>query len=186
MYNVEKPTPESKELAFLVLKPCRAVALLGGKLEPISRLFHQEMDPIQPIKGKEISETLETAIATCVPTRALSIRSGIIVSAGLNFTGAMISTKVAATIGKGVVDANDITRLVVPAGVLRFPAHGSAHVDLQEQRAVRAEQEFPQASDPLGRSNGLSPRYRGRAEVAGGGHLGALELGFPPLRCRTW
>jgi len=58
------------------------------------------------------------AIATCVSTRALTVRSAIIMAAGLNFLGAMISTKVAATIGKGIVDANNITQMVVLAGVL--------------------------------------------------------------------
>jgi PiT family inorganic phosphate transporter len=58
------------------------------------------------------------AIATCVSTRALSIRSAIVMAAVLNFVGAMISTKVATTIGKGIVDANKITQMVVLAGVL--------------------------------------------------------------------
>jgi len=57
------------------------------------------------------------AIATCVSTRALSIRSAIIMAATLNFAGAMISTKVAATIGKGIVDSNNITQMVVLAGI---------------------------------------------------------------------
>jgi hypothetical protein len=91
MYNVEKPTPEAKELAFLILKSCqtldKAVALLGGKLEPIaeycmevnsleneadrvcreaiSRLFDDEKDPIRLIKWKEIYETLERATDKC-------------------------------------------------------------------------------------------------------------------------
>ena len=91
MYNVEKPTPEAKELAFIILKSCqtidKAVALLGGKLEPISEycvevnaleneadrvcreavshLFDQEKDPIQLIKWKEIYETLERATDKC-------------------------------------------------------------------------------------------------------------------------
>jgi predicted phosphate transport protein (TIGR00153 family) len=91
MYNVEKPTPESKELAFLILKSCQVidkiVAVLGGKLEPISaycievnaleneadrvcreaisRLFDEEKDPIQLIKWKEIYETLETTTDKC-------------------------------------------------------------------------------------------------------------------------
>ncbi len=91
MYNVEKPTPEAKELAFLILKCCqtisKAVGLLGGKLEPIaelcmevnaleneadrvcreaiSRLFDEEKDPIQLIKWKEIYETLERATDKC-------------------------------------------------------------------------------------------------------------------------
>ncbi|AJE04374.1 inorganic phosphate transporter [Geobacter pickeringii] len=58
------------------------------------------------------------AIATCVSTRALSVRSAIIMAAVLNFAGAMISTKVAATIGKGIVDAGNVTQMVVLAGIL--------------------------------------------------------------------
>ena len=58
------------------------------------------------------------AIATCVSTRALSVRAAIIMAAGLNFAGAMISTKVAATIGKGIVDKDNITQMVVLAGIL--------------------------------------------------------------------
>lgn len=57
------------------------------------------------------------AIATCVSTRALTVKSAIFMAAGLNFVGAMISTKVAATIGKGIVDANNITQVVVLAGI---------------------------------------------------------------------
>jgi len=57
------------------------------------------------------------AIATCVSTRALSVKAAIIMAAVLNFAGAMISTKVAATIGKGIVDANNVTQMVVLAGV---------------------------------------------------------------------
>ncbi|MBJ6724801.1 inorganic phosphate transporter [Geomesophilobacter sediminis] len=58
------------------------------------------------------------AIATCVSTRAISVRGAIFMAAGLNFLGAMISTKVAATIGKGIVDASSITQMVVLAGIL--------------------------------------------------------------------
>ncbi len=58
------------------------------------------------------------AIATCVSTRALSVRSAIIMAATLNFAGAMISTKVATTIGKGIVDGANITQMVVLAGVI--------------------------------------------------------------------
>src|SRR5512133_1290199 len=57
------------------------------------------------------------AIATCISTRALSVRSAILMAAVLNFVGAMISTKVAATIGKGIVDPNNITQMVVLAGI---------------------------------------------------------------------
>jgi PiT family inorganic phosphate transporter len=58
------------------------------------------------------------AIATCVSTRALTVKSAIFMAAGLNFLGAMISTKVAATIGKGIVDASNVTQVVVLAGIL--------------------------------------------------------------------
>ncbi|MDY0267848.1 anion permease [Trichloromonas sp.] len=58
------------------------------------------------------------AIATCVSTRALSVRSAIIMAAGLNFLGAMVSTKVAATIGKGIVDPVNVTQMVVLAAIL--------------------------------------------------------------------
>lgn len=58
------------------------------------------------------------AIATCVSTRALTVRGAIIMAAILNFAGAMISTKVAATIGKGIVDASCVTQMVVLAGVV--------------------------------------------------------------------
>jgi inorganic phosphate transporter, PiT family len=57
------------------------------------------------------------AIATSVSTRALSVRSAIMLAAVLNFAGAMVSTKVATTIGKGIVDPANITQMVVLAGV---------------------------------------------------------------------
>jgi len=57
------------------------------------------------------------AIATCVSTRALSVKAAICMAAVLNFAGAMISTKVASTIGKGIVDSANITQMVVLAGV---------------------------------------------------------------------
>jgi len=58
------------------------------------------------------------AIATCVSTRALSIKAAIFMAAFLNFAGALVSTKVATTIGKGIVDAKDVTQMVVFAGVM--------------------------------------------------------------------
>jgi len=58
------------------------------------------------------------AIATCVSTRALSVKSAIFMAAFLNFAGAMVSTKVAATIGKGIVDKEYVTQMVVLAGIL--------------------------------------------------------------------
>ena len=58
------------------------------------------------------------AIATCISTRALSVRAAITMAAVLNFAGAMISTKVATTIGKGIVDGSNVTQMVVLAGVI--------------------------------------------------------------------
>ena len=58
------------------------------------------------------------AIATCVSTRALTVKSAIFMAAILNFAGAMVSTKVAATIGKGIVDKDNVTQMVVLAGIL--------------------------------------------------------------------
>jgi inorganic phosphate transporter, PiT family len=58
------------------------------------------------------------AIATCVSTRALSIRTAVVMAAILNFIGAIISTKVATTIGKGIVDPGSITQTVILAGLL--------------------------------------------------------------------
>jgi PiT family inorganic phosphate transporter len=58
------------------------------------------------------------AIATCVSTRALTVRTAIVMAAVLNFAGAMVSTKVAATIGKGIVDKDNVTQMVVLAGIL--------------------------------------------------------------------
>src|SRR5512145_2275821 len=58
------------------------------------------------------------AIATCVSTRALTVKSAIFMAAFLNFAGAMISTKVAATIGKGIVAKDNVTQMVVLSGIL--------------------------------------------------------------------
>ncbi|OFZ18750.1 MAG: inorganic phosphate transporter [Bdellovibrionales bacterium GWB1_55_8] len=58
------------------------------------------------------------AIATVVSTRALTVKWAIIMAAGLNFLGAMVSTKVAATIGKGIVDPGSVTQMVILAGVI--------------------------------------------------------------------
>lgn len=58
------------------------------------------------------------AIATCISTRALSIRSAIFMAAGLNFVGALVSTHVAATIGKGIVDPSQVTQVVVLSALL--------------------------------------------------------------------
>ena len=58
------------------------------------------------------------AIATCISTRALSIRNAILMAAGLNFVGALVSTHVATTIGKGIVDPSQVTQVVVLAALI--------------------------------------------------------------------
>ena len=58
------------------------------------------------------------AIATCISTRALSIRNAILMAAGLNFLGALVSTHVATTVGKGIVDPGYVTQTVVLSALI--------------------------------------------------------------------
>lgn len=58
------------------------------------------------------------AIATVVGTRVLTPRTAVLFGAVLNFLGAMAGTKVAATIGKGLVDVNVITLPCISAALL--------------------------------------------------------------------
>jgi PiT family inorganic phosphate transporter len=58
------------------------------------------------------------SIATSVSTRALSPRTAVALAAVLNFAGAFVSIKVAATIAKGIVDPASITLNVVLAGLV--------------------------------------------------------------------
>jgi PiT family inorganic phosphate transporter len=58
------------------------------------------------------------AIATSVSTRAISPRLAVLGSAILNFPGAVVSLKVAATVAKGIVDPGAITLKVVLAGLI--------------------------------------------------------------------
>jgi PiT family inorganic phosphate transporter len=58
------------------------------------------------------------AIATSVLTRALSIRNAVLLCAGLNFIGALSSTAVATTIGKGIVSPQYVTHHVVAAALI--------------------------------------------------------------------
>jgi PiT family inorganic phosphate transporter len=58
------------------------------------------------------------AIATSVSTRAVSPRVAVVGAAILNFLGAFVSIEVAATIAKGIVDADVITLDVVLAGLV--------------------------------------------------------------------
>jgi PiT family inorganic phosphate transporter len=58
------------------------------------------------------------AIATSVSTRALSPRTAVLIASILNFAGAFISLKVAATVGKGIIEASAATTTVVFAGLI--------------------------------------------------------------------
>src|SRR3990172_9536137 len=53
------------------------------------------------------------AIATCISTRALSTRNAILMAAGLNFAGALVSTHGATPIGKGIADPGHVSQIVV-------------------------------------------------------------------------
>lgn len=64
------------------------------------------------------------AIATCISTRALSIRKAVIMAAVLNLVGALISTKVATTIGTDIVAFSDISQLTIFAGISAAIAWG--------------------------------------------------------------
>jgi len=57
------------------------------------------------------------AIATSVSTRALSPRVAVLMAAGFNLLGALISTNVATTVGKGIVQTNLVTPELVLAAV---------------------------------------------------------------------
>jgi inorganic phosphate transporter, PiT family len=58
------------------------------------------------------------AIATSVSTRAMSPRFAVALSAVLNFAGAFISLKVAATVGAGIVNSEAVSTTVVFAGLV--------------------------------------------------------------------
>ncbi|MEZ5125136.1 MAG: anion permease [Thermoleophilia bacterium] len=58
------------------------------------------------------------AIATAVSTRAISPRLAVAMAAVFNFLGALASTSVASTVGKGIVDTNLVTLPVVLAALI--------------------------------------------------------------------
>src|SRR5829696_121294 len=58
------------------------------------------------------------AVATSISTRAMAPRVAVTMAAVLNFVGAFLSLAVAATIAKGIVDANVITLAIVFAGLI--------------------------------------------------------------------
>lgn len=58
------------------------------------------------------------AIATTISTKALSPRNAILLAAFFNFVGAFITTRVAKTIGKGVLDPETMTLVVILAAIM--------------------------------------------------------------------
>src|SRR3954447_24646291 len=57
-------------------------------------------------------------VATAISTRAVPPRLAVLFASILNFVGAFISLKVAATIGSGIVDADQVTMTIVFAGLI--------------------------------------------------------------------
>jgi PiT family inorganic phosphate transporter len=57
-------------------------------------------------------------VASAISTRALSPRSAVALAAVLNFAGAFISLKVAATVATGIIDASKVTESVAFAGLV--------------------------------------------------------------------
>lgn len=58
------------------------------------------------------------AIATVVSTRVLTPTKAVLLAVGMNVLGAFLTTAVAKTIGKGVVDPKAVTEVVVAAALL--------------------------------------------------------------------
>src|SRR6195256_6091905 len=57
-------------------------------------------------------------VATSISTRALPPRLAIALASLLNFAGAFVSLKVAATVGKGFVASGSVTTTIVFAGLI--------------------------------------------------------------------
>ncbi len=58
------------------------------------------------------------AIATVTATKALTPFKALVLASIFNFAGACISTKVAETIGKGIIPQENITLLIITSGIL--------------------------------------------------------------------
>jgi PiT family inorganic phosphate transporter len=57
-------------------------------------------------------------VASAISTRALSPRRAVALAAVLNFAGALVSLKVAATVATGIIDTGAVTETVVFAGLV--------------------------------------------------------------------
>ena len=58
------------------------------------------------------------AVATSISTRAMQPRTAVAMAAVLNFVGAFVSLEVAATVAKGIVEADLVTPTIVFAGLV--------------------------------------------------------------------
>src|SRR5437762_14275300 len=58
------------------------------------------------------------AVATSVSTRALSPRLAVLIAAGANLAGAFVTTAVAKTVGKGIIDAGLANEKTVLAALI--------------------------------------------------------------------
>jgi inorganic phosphate transporter, PiT family len=58
------------------------------------------------------------AVATSVSTRALSPRAAVAIAAAANLAGAFVTTAVAKTVGKGIVDTHLVTKSTILAALL--------------------------------------------------------------------
>src|SRR5437763_10631603 len=57
-------------------------------------------------------------VATSISTRAMSPRLAVAFAAILNFVGAFISLKVAATVAQGIVSTTEVTTIIIFAGLV--------------------------------------------------------------------
>src|SRR5512147_2354907 len=58
------------------------------------------------------------AIATSVSTRVLTPKVAVLMAAILNMVGALSGTAVAATVGKGIVEASSVTQITVVSALV--------------------------------------------------------------------
>ena len=100
------------------------------------------------------------SVATSISTRALSPRLAVTLAAILNFVGAFISLAVAATIAKGIVNADLVTPAIVFAGLVGRDRLEPRHLVLRAALVVLAR----------------ADRRRGRRDVRGRGRVGRLRL----------
>ena len=70
------------------------------------------------------------AIATVVSTRVLTPTKAVLLAAGMNILGAFLTTAVAKTIGKDVVDPKAVTEVVVAAALFSGFAWNTAMTKL--------------------------------------------------------